>query len=530
VLRREPHKPQPDQGGFVIEALHQLLRRAAAGHPDHIALVDGERSFTYSELDAWSDELARGLRRSGVERGDRVGIYLNKSAEAIAAIYGALKAGATYVPLDPTAPMSRLRVIAQDSGMTGLLIGARQATTEEPLEAGLASVRTVIVVDGPPHSTVGTTVDQHNAPVVGTEDLAYILYTSGSTGRPKGVMLTHGNGLAFVNWAVSEFALTPDDRLSSHAPLHFDLSIFDVFAAAAAAATLVLVPARASVFLAELADFIRSSRLTVWYSVPSLLTLLLHRNSLAPGCFPELRLVLFAGEVFPTPSLRQLMRLVPGGRFINLYGPTETNVCTWHDVTEVPRSDDPIPIGRTIHEVEAVVMKADGREAGPGESGELLVRGPTVMKGYWNDPDRTAKALVVAPAGPRQSISYRTGDIVQVGQDGLYRFIGRRDHQVKSRGNRIELGEIESALHTHPAVTDCAVVPVPDQVVTNRLWACVVTSGAADTTSLLRTCRERLPRYMVPDHFEFLEELPRTSTGKTDRRALQSRLAANSLS
>lgn len=509
-----------------MTSLHLLLRRAAAAHPDQIAVVDGARSLTYAQLDAWSDALALDLRGSGVERGDRVGIHIDKSAEAIAAIYAVLKAGAAYVPLDPTAPVVRLRAIARDSGLAVLLIGARQAAAADQVHAGVETVRGVRVVDGPPAADPGGFPPD---PVeAGSGDLAYILYTSGSTGRPKGVALTHGNGLAFVDWAVREFGLTADDRLSSHAPLHFDLSVFDVFAAAASAAALVLVPARASIFLTQLVDFIREARLTVWYSVPSVLTLLLRRGGLVPGCFPDLRLILFAGEVFPTPGLRRLMTLVPDARYVNLYGPTETNVCTWYEVTEIPQSDRPVPIGRAIDGVETAAVAQDGSTAGQGDTGELLVRGPTVMTGYWNDPERTAEVLVPSPPGTSWPTSYRTGDVVQVGPDGLYHFVGRRDHQVKSRGHRIELGEIESVLHTHPAVADCVVVPVPDEEVTNRLWACVVPVGVLDPASLMRTCRDRLPRYMVPDHVEVLDEFPKTSTGKTDRRALQGRLVAGS--
>ncbi|EDY49090.1 amino acid adenylation domain-containing protein [Streptomyces clavuligerus] len=506
-------------------ALHELLRRAATAHPARLAVVDGPREYSYAELDDRSDRLAALLERTGVGPGDRVGLHLDKSFEAIVGIYGALKAGACYVPLDPQAPESRLRVIAEDCGITVLLTGPRRVGGAGL--TGLPRLKAVIdlTVDEVRDGTSAGPVTERPAGTAGPEDLAYILCTSGSTGRPKGVTLTHGNALAFVDWAVTAFGLTPEDRLSGHAPLHFDLSVFDVFGAAAGAATLVLVDSRAAVFPVELTDFIRRNRLTVWYSVPSALTLLLRQGGLTEGCFPDLRLVLFAGEVFPSPVLREVMGLLPGARFVNLYGPTETNVCTWYEVTEPPASDGSLPIGRAIEGVETAAVTDTGCVAGPGEVGELLVSGPTVMRGYWGDPQRTDEVLVPAPEGFIRPLAYRTGDLVRVGTDGNLTFLGRRDHQVKTRGYRVELGEVEAALNAQPAVAECAVIAVPDELVTHRLVACVVPAGEVKAARLARDSRNRLPRYMVPDRFEFFDELPRTSTDKTDRRALAEEVA-----
>jgi L-proline---[L-prolyl-carrier protein] ligase len=500
----------------AARTLHELLRKSAVRHPDRPAVVDGPRELTYAELDAVSERIARQLTATGLRRGDRVGVHLAKSAEAIAGLYGALKAGACYVPLDPQAPAGRLRGIAADCEISALITDRRGATG--PL-ADLPGLRAVLVPD------LAATAPVEAAPMAdsGPDDLAYVLYTSGSTGSPKGVMLTHGNGLAFVEWASAELDLSAEDRLSSHAPLHFDLSIFDLYAAAHAGAAVVLVPTKALVFPVDLAQFIRHARLTVWYSVPSALMLLLRQGALTSGCFPQLRAVLFAGEVFPTRALRSMMAIIPQARFINLYGPTETNVCTWYDVTEPPKTDAPVPIGRPTAGTTTLIVTGDGRPVAPGEAGELLVSGPTVMRGYWGDPDRTAQAFGLGPAGPP---SYRTGDIVRRDDDGELIFLGRRDHQVKTRGYRVELAEIEATLHSHPAVAECAVIAVPDALVTNRLIACLVLAAPADSMVLARACRDQLPRYMVPERFEFFEALPRTSTDKIDRNALAAALLA----
>jgi amino acid adenylation domain-containing protein len=356
---------------------------------------------------------------------------------------------------------------------------------------------------------------------VGADDLAYVLYTSGSTGRPKGVMLSHGNAAAFVDWAVADVGLGVDDRVSSHAPFHFDLSVFDLYATATAGACLVLVPATISVFPSQVARFIRDEHITVWYSVPSVLTMLVERGGLVRGDLPQLRTVIFAGEVFPVRFLRRLMDLLPHARFLNWYGPTETNVCTAHEVVRPPAPDGPeIPIGKAIAGVDAYVVDDDGRPVQPGTIGELLVRGPTVMQGYWADAERTTRALVpdVRPGHPR-GVAYRTGDLVWEEPDGTLRYVGRRDHQIKTRGHRVELGDIEAAFLAHPSVHECAVVPVPDVHVTNLIRAVIVSN--VDELSLRRHGMATLPPYMIPDEFVLVDALPKTSTGKIDRQALR---------
>jgi amino acid adenylation domain-containing protein len=517
--------------------LHELLAASAEEHPNRTAIVDGARSATYAELEARASRLANLLLDLGVAAGDRVGLYREKRLESLVGIYGALKVGATYVPLDPQAPPARLAYITRDCDSRVILTGEDKAGTWAELVSAGSPLETLVVLgghdagpapadvrivtsnalEGQPETVSPTKVDER--------DLAYILYTSGSTGYPKGVMLSHRNALAFVDWAVECFDVNPEDRLSSHAPLHFDLSIFDLFAAAKAGAAVVLVPPVISMFPAEVARFIGEKEISVWYSVPTILSMLALRGGLTGGEFPHLRTILFAGEVFPTKYLRRLMELLPHVRFCNLYGPTETNVCTYYDVPSLPAEQtEPIPIGKAIANVDVFAVTEDSKVAAPGEVGELYVRGQTVMRGYWGDPLRTEKVLVRDPfGGGSDEYVYRTGDLVQQDEDGSYRFLGRRDAQIKSRGYRIELGDVESTLVTHPAVVECAVIAVPDELITNRIRAFVaVREKGVQDADLVRYCAERIPRYMIPDSFEFRDALPRTSTGKVDRQALQS--------
>jgi len=518
--------------------LHDLLEASARRDPAAGAVLDGPRAFTYGELDGDANRIAATLVSLGVQVGDRVGLFIDKSYEAVAGVYGILKAGAAYVPLDPKGPGVRLGYIASNCDLRWIVTGAsRSSRWQELVDAG-APVQHLICADvagadlRAPEGVTLTRCDQEPVPSVApsvpglrTDDLAYVLYTSGSTGTPKGVMLSHGNGLAFVEWSGDAVGLTADDVVSSHAPLHFDLSIFDLYASAMVGATLVLVPAAASLFPSELVRFIRRTEITTWYSVPSILTMLVEKGGLTRGDLPSLRHVIFAGEVFPSGYLARLMHIVPEARHWNFYGPTETNVCTAYEVTTPPDIDGPdIPIGRPIRDVDVVIVDEDDRPVAGGEVGELLVGGPTVMMGYWADPDRTRRGLTSHPRlHASGTLAYRTGDLVVEEADGNLRFVGRRDTQVKSRGYRIELGEIESALRSHPDVVECAVVAEPDPLITNRLLALVVLRPDADGQDLRAHCGERIPVYMIPETFEIRTALPRTSTGKIDRQSLTRR-------
>jgi amino acid adenylation domain-containing protein len=537
-----------------MQLLHTLVAEAAQQEPAAPAVVDGDRTLSYADLEAAANRMAAVLRARGVRKGDRVGLYLEKSAEAIVGLYGAMKAGAAYVPLDPNAPPARLALIAADCELTTLVTGAEAAPRWIELHKHGAPLRELIVANAgaggdviggtggsgdtvdigalvdaaPPGVAVSTGADLASAPDdepparTIDRDLAYILYTSGSTGRPKGVMLSHGNALAFASWAARRFDLRTHDRVSQFAPLIFDLSTFDLFATAWAGASVHLVKAQTQLFPRLVRRWLDDQAISVVYAVPSLLTALVERTTIEPGDLPALRTVLFAGEVFPPKHLARLMHALPGATFANLYGPTETNVCTGYVLDALPDPDGPpVSIGSAIDGDEGIVVREDGTVASPGETGELWIRGATVMQGYWGDPERTAASLVRNPAAPHLTDPvYRTGDLVIEGPDGNYRLVGRRDNQVKRRGYRIELGEIESALNAHPAVRESAVSAIVRDGVTERLVAHVAASGV-DGAELERFCLERVPRYMVPDEVRVSPALPRTTTGKIDRVALR---------
>jgi amino acid adenylation domain-containing protein len=517
--------------------LSRLLARAAARRPDHPAVEDEHgRSLTYAALDRAADRLATRLARWGVGRGDRVGLLPPKSPEAVAAIHGVLRSGAAYVPADAAAPLRRAAGVFADGAVKAAVVDAALADELARSWDGPRPLPRLIVVGG------GRAPDRADAawdevladgapsplpPPRCPDDLAYILFTSGSTGRPKGVMLSHANAFNFLDWC--DRALGPwdaADRFSSHAPFHFDLSVFDLFVACRSAATLVLIGEALGKDPARLGAFIADRRLSVWYSAPSILSLLARDGGLDRAGASAPRLVLFAGEVFPVAPLRRLRELWPGAAFWNLYGPTETNVCTAFRVPAVVPDDraEAYPIGAPCPPFRARVVDEQGRELPAGTVGELVVAGPGVMRGYFGQPELTAAAFIRDANGTPW---YRTGDLVVDDGAGCYTFHGRRDRMVKKRGYRIELGEIESALYRHPGVDRAAVVArADDSGVSIAAFLAMKPGHKGSVIAMKAHCAAHLPHYMIPDTITFLSDLPTTSTDKVDYQGLK-RLASS---
>ena len=505
--------------------LHRAFTEAAQRFPGRTAVVEpGKASITYAELDALSDRLRDRLIAQGVASGDRVGFYLRKSIDGVASMLGILKAGAAYVPVDPSAPPARNAFIMHNCSVKVAIVEAQfEARFRAELEA-LGAQPNVIVLpvvgEGKGLTEALDTMGpaQHAETVwPKPESLAYILYTSGSTGKPKGVMLSHENAVSFVDWCTEVFEPTHEDRFSSHAPFHFDLSILDVHVSLKHGASLVLISEDAGKDPQRLAQLIAEESISIWYSAPSILSLIAQFGDLPSRSYAGLRTVLFAGEVFPVKHLRTLTELWPHPRYFNLYGPTETNVCTFYEV-KLPVPADrtaPYPIGAVCSHLDGRVVDETGNAVRAGGEGELCISGRGVMQGYWALPEQTARAFITDADGTRW---YRTGDVVVEEQAGCYIYRGRRDRMVKRRGYRVELGEIEAGLYQHPAVKEVAVVALPDEEAGVRIIG-FLSSKDGQRPSLIemkRFCSERLPLYMIPDRFSWLDTLPKSSTDKID--------------
>lgn len=533
----------------MSELLQDGITAQAARRADAPAVVSRDERLTYGELEEQSNRLARLLREAGVQRGDRVCLLMPKSPAVVVAMLGVLKADAIYVPLDPTSPAPRVvKMIAScddrwilaagGGGGGGPVVGLLDelfADTRFAAEhdVGWMSTQPAGGARFTPRFSwadlgrySAAPPERKNSP----DDPAHILFTSGSTGVPKGVVITHANVLPFLRWAREYFGTSTPDRVSWHPPLHFDLSTFDVFGTLRAGAALYPVPADLSLLPHKLAQFIRDSELTQWFSVPSVLNYVAKFNVLRDGDFPALRRVLWCGEVLPTPTLIYWMQRLPHASFTNLYGPTETTIASsYYAVRERPTDERAeIPIGRACPGEELLVLDHEGRPVPSGEVGDLHIAGVGLSPGYWRDPEKTRSAFLVHPrvTGGGHVRIYRTGDLARVGGDGLVYYVGRADSQVKSRGYRVELGEIETALHSLGGLRECAVVAVPSDGFEGMAICCAYVPERPDAVSVagLRGSLAKLvPPYMLPSRWQSLTELPKNTNGKIDRPGLRER-------
>jgi len=521
----------------MMKLLHQPVDANADRRPDKPAFLCNQDTISFRELSESRSRLANALMDQGVHRGDRVGILMPRCSASAIAVHGILKAEAVYVPLDPGSSPEYLSEIVTACGIRTIVTwGIRTALVQAVLEL----CPTVNLVFGcEPLSDrvrflnfdeVDTYPDQFTrSQLVGEEDLAYIIFTSGSTGRPKGIMHTHRSGMAYARLAVETYGIMADDVIGSHSPLHFDMSTLGYFGGPLAGATCSLIPDAHTRLPASLSALMEAHRITVWYSVPFALIQLLTRGALELRDLKALRWVLFAGEPLGPKHLRRLMQVWPHARFSNVYGPAEVNQCTYFNVPSSMATSDghdveaAIPIGRVWRDTIGLVVDAEDQPVASGESGELLIHSPTMMLGYWGQDDLNQKCFCqrVSPQGVEQ-LFYRTGDLVIENPSGDYMFLGRKDRQMKIRGYRVELDAVELALNCYSCVEESGVVACNDDEGMTHLRAVVTVSGGTSVTAqdLVAFVSQRLPHYAVPREILFRQALPRTATGKIDRRQL----------
>jgi L-proline---[L-prolyl-carrier protein] ligase len=516
--------------------IHELFLQAAARWPDADAFVFEDSTLSYRASALRVEQIARILATS-LPVGSRVALNMHKSVDAIVMMLACLRAGLTYVPIDPMSPLSRRLFILRDSAASALVVDQRTANDWQVEKEALQSVQ---VIATSPAATTGSDtettlehlldmpVPDSTLPEITDDALAYILYTSGSTGDPKGSLITHANAAAFVSWALDYFDIHPGDRVAVHAPLHFDLPVLDIYVGLASGATVCPVDGRTLLFPEALLRFLRKQCITVLYAVPSALLALVNRSTLLQQGLPALRLLLYAGEEFHPTPLSKLMDALPNTRVFNLYGPIETNVITAIEVIPAFLAYTHIPIGYPLANTHICLIDANGHAIETlGDEGEIAVAGPSVSPGYLNQPELTAKTRISVTDSYGKWTCYRTGDFARWGEGGLLHFLGRRDALIKTRGFRVDLGDVEAALTSHPALAEVSVVATPHPDYTNLLGAFIVLKQNADVSEgdLFAWCRDRLPAYMVPQQVIFCAELPKTSTGKVARRQLAMQFA-----
>nr|WP_309503938.1 amino acid adenylation domain-containing protein [uncultured Roseovarius sp.] len=518
-----------------VNLLHEMVDRSAARDPNREAFRFLGNSLTYQALATLSSRLAGVLMDQGVRRGDRVGIYMNKALETPVALYGILKAGAAYVPIDPGAPVERVATMLEHCGVRHLITGNDKRAQVQALLDGKAGLDCVIGLSDDPEGdaqsiswdAIRAAPPAASAKVI-SEDIAYIMYTSGSTGTPKGITHTHSSGLSYARAIADLYAITASDRFGNHSPLHFDISLFDYLCAPLCGATTIIIPEPYTKLPASLSELMEAERLTVWFSAPHALTQLLLRGVLDKRDLSTLRWVIFGGEPFPPKYLGALMAQWPHARFSNSYGPAEVNMCTYHHVdAPVTETTETIPIGRAWNIAEALILDENDEQVFPGEPGELLIRSPTRMRGYWRAPALNGACFYRRNVTDDiTDVFYRTGDIVvEDGAHGML-FLGRKDRQIKIRGFRIELDEVEAVLAEHGNVEEAGSYTAREGTV---IEAAVTLHGGSTVSAndLLRHCADRLPSYAVPQAVHIIDAFPRTTSQKINRRALAARFDGN---
>lgn len=512
--------------------LFEGLTTSARLYPRKTALKHGSQQLSYAALDHHSDRLADLLLDQGLTPGYHVALLIEKSIPALVAIFGILKAGGCYVPLDGNAPSDRLADILMDCQAQMVICSDHPSILAKLTAVQNAGPTTLIRVHQEKKQLrISFTTEPLNpsipaaptAPQALTEKSpAFILYAPGEDGRPRGARYLHSAGVAYVTWARDYFQISEEDVFACQGPLHFVISIFDIYTSIWAGATLCLVTKALSLFPASLAQLLDEEKITTWFSVPSILVPLVKHGDLTNRNLSHLRRILFGGEVFPPTYLQQLTSLLPQVLFYNVYGRTETNVCLVHDLDTTSRDPSPLPLGRPCAGTATYLLDQDGRPSPDRLDGELGIQSPAMMNGYVNDDTRNKACFISHPDRTGEQI-YRTGDWVALDPEQKhYTFQGRRDQMFKIRGNRVETTEVEMVLNHHPRVHQSVVHSRVTREGFHYLRAFIrLNPGPPVPESQLQAfCKHKLPNYMIPDGFTFLDRFPNRADGKIDLTAL----------
>jgi len=497
---------------------------------DRPAVVEpGRGVLTYRDLDQLADAVAARLRRLGVKPGARVGLYLRRSSDTIAAMLGILRADCVYVPVDTRAPVPRTVATHLDCGVQTTFIEERFESLyrQEIARCGATGIsiqRLSLAGPGEAISNWATAgngsedIDAANA-IATHAELACILYTSGTTGHPKGWMMSRTAIEAHASWCHRLLAPTRADVFANHAQFSFGMSLFDIYSSLGCGAPIVLVPDEVRQHASRLVELIARERVSIWFSAPAALSLIGQSDELERQDLSALRIIAFAGEVFPGNRLEPLRARVRHPAYFNFYGSTETNVAAYYELPRDTEFQAPPPIGYPCGHYEARIRGENGATVPLGAVGELQLRGAGLNTGYWNQPELTAEKT--APADDGGAPWFRTGDLVTQLPTGALSYTGRIGRMLKLRGYRVEPGEIEARLYEHPSIREAAVVPKrrgDDLELVAHLSTS--TQQPIPTIQLKEFCAVRLPPYMIPARFGFHPTLPRTSRGKIDLQKL----------
>jgi long-chain acyl-CoA synthetase len=509
--------------------VERFLEESAQRFPDKTALVSGARRLTYREIDESSNRLARGLVQAGVQRGDRVAIYLENTAEAMLAVFAALKAGAVFMAVNPTTKADKLAFILNNSRAALLVTDDRRLRVIHEIAHETPHTHAIVVASSAAQARAGddrkqwfafdALIDASVNPAKPENrcidiDLAALIYTSGSTGTPKGVMLTHLNIVSAATSITTYLENTADDIILNVLPLSFDYGLYQVLIAFKVGGTVVLE--RSFAYPHAVLETVVAEHVTGLPIVPTISAILLQMD-LAQYDLSRLRYITNTAAALPTNHILELRRRLPRVKIYSMYGLTECKRVSYLPPDQIDLR--PTSVGRGMPNEEVYIVNEAGDRI-PSGVGELVIRGANVMKGYWELPEETERRLKPGPL-PGERVLY-SGDLFRMDEDGYLYFLGRKDDIIKTRGEKVSPREVENVLYELPAVAEAAVVGVDDDVLGQAVKAVVTLKDGSTLTEreVLAHCASRLENFMVPKLVEFRTSMPKTTTGKIDKKTL----------
>ncbi len=513
-------------GYVMIKNVLQMLERSARERPEKTAFSDERGAVSYGEAVKIARAIGTGLARTG-RRAQAAAVVMEKSREVPSAFFGIVYSGNFYIPIDPEMPADRIGKIF--STVHPFAVISDGACREKAEAAAKDAPEPCEVFDF--EALAGTEADEALLQAIRDRaidtDPVYALFTSGSTGIPKGVICCHRSVIDYADWLTETLPIDGSTVFGNQTPFYFSMSVLDLYAAIKSGAELHIIPPKLFAFPAKLLEHMVRAKVNTIYWVPTALCITANTGVLEKVELPPLRTILFAGEAMPNRQLNIWRRALPQAFYANLFGPTEiTDIGVYYVVDREFADDEPLPIGKACDNVDAIILRPDGTgPAAEGETGELCIRGSFLSMGYYNNPQKTAEAFIQNPLNPHYpELIYRTGDLVSVNERGEMMYHGRRDFQIKHKGNRIELGEIESAASAVPGIEMCACIydAQKEKIV-------LFYQGEGVTAQLIRrTMKEKVPSYMLPNVMTELPVMPRNQNGKIDRKALKAIYAERS--
>lgn len=493
-----------------FKVITDFLDNAVENYSKKIGFVDDKGEISYSTFRESAYHIATKLLVEGINKRP-VAIYMSKCTNALISAFGAVYAGNFYTFLDTEMPMARIKKITDI--LEPKCIISDEEHVEKITELGIP---VITIEEANKESVLIDEINNCRKRAIDT-DVVYVLFTSGSTGTPKGVVISHLNVITYMKWSKEAFGFSDNTVFGSQTPFYFSMSVLDIFQTFYCAAKFVIIPKKLFSFPVELIDYINNKEINTIYWVPSALCQVANMNVLKQNSMPNLHTILFAGEVMPTKQLNIWRKHFPNALFANLFGPTEvTDICTYYVLDRPLLDDESVPIGAACDNMDVLIITDDGKIAEKNQIGELCVRGSSVAYGYYNNPEKTAESFIQNPINRAYPETvYKTGDLVYVNDKDEIIYVSRKDFQIKHMGYRIELGEIETAVSSLDGIDrNCCVYDFDKSMIV------LFYTGSIENSPLRKQLKQLLPKYMLPNRINKLEEMPLNLNGKIDRNLL----------